>query len=86
MFNLKENIANSILENRLFSVIATVQQSNYDWRTEGIAIMDMFGKQRKKYKMLDKSNQKFKVIKSILELLSSRKPHGINKSKRLMYF
>ena len=31
----------------------------------------MFGKQRKKYKMLDKSNQKFKVIKSKLELLSS---------------
>ena len=71
MFDLKEKIANSFLENRLFSVIATVQQSDHDWRTEGLAINSMFGSQKRKYKMLDKSNQKFKVLKSKLEPLSS---------------
>ena len=70
MNNMKNNISNSFLANRQFSIIATVQQSYCDWQEEGKAIFDMFRKQKKKYKMLDSNNQKFKVLHSKLEPLS----------------
>ena len=66
MFDLKEKIANSFLENRLFSAIVTVQYSDH----EGLAINNILGSQKRKCKMLDKINQQFKVLKSKIEPLS----------------